>query len=127
MAEQRQVSVKRKFVASGIFEAELDEFLSRTLAEDGYAGVEVHDVGLKTEVIVRATRTRNVVGEGNRRVNELKTLIKSRFAKPDVNVLADRVENRGLCALAQCESLRYKLTKGLAVRRACYGVVRHIM
>lgn len=35
--------------------------------------------------------------------------------------------NRGLCAVAQCESLRYKLVGGLAVRRACYGVLRFIM
>lgn len=40
---------------------------------------------------------------------------------------ADRVTDRGLCAIAQCESLRYKLIGGLAVRRACYGVLRYIM
>ena len=34
---------------------------------------------------------------------------------------------RGLCAIAQAESLRYKLIRGLAVRRACYGVLRFIM
>merc|ERR1712066_827937 len=36
-------------------------------------------------------------------------------------------ENRAACAMAQAESLRYKLLGGLAVRRACYGVVRFIM
>lgn len=40
---------------------------------------------------------------------------------------AEKVAARGLCAIAQCESLRYKLIGGLAVRRACYGVVRFIM
>lgn len=40
---------------------------------------------------------------------------------------AEKVTNRGLCAVAQCESLRYKLVGGLAVRRACYGVLRFIM
>lgn len=34
---------------------------------------------------------------------------------------AEKVSSRGLCAVAQCESLRYKLVGGLAVRRACYG------
>ena len=38
-----------------------------------------------------------------------------------------QVANRGLCAIAQAESLRYKLLGGLAVRRACYGVLRFIM
>jgi small subunit ribosomal protein S3e len=37
------------------------------------------------------------------------------------------VQNRALCAIAQAESLKYKLLGGLAVRRACYGVVRYIM
>ena len=30
---------------------------------------------------------------------------------------AEKVATRGLCAIAQCESLRYKLIGGLAVRR----------
>jgi small subunit ribosomal protein S3e len=42
-------------------------------------------------------------------------------------VYAEKVANRGLCAIAQCESLRFKLCGGLAVRRACYGVLRFIM
>ncbi|KAL4841831.1 hypothetical protein H8958_016423 [Nasalis larvatus] len=61
-----QISKKRKFVTDGIFKAELNEFLTQELAEDGYSGVEA-------------------------------------------------------------ESLRYKLLGGLAVRRACYGVLRFIM
>ena len=40
---------------------------------------------------------------------------------------AKKVANRGLSATAQCESLRYKLLGGLAVRRACYGVLRLVM
>lgn len=35
------ISKKRKFVQDGVFKAELDEFLTRELAEDGYSGVEV--------------------------------------------------------------------------------------
>lgn len=32
-----------------------------------------------------------------------------------------------MCAVAQAESLRFKLLGGLAVRRACYGVLRFVM
>merc|ERR1712187_1032905 len=35
--------------------------------------------------------------------------------------------NRGCCAMAQAESLRYKLLGGLPVRRACYGVLNFVM
>lgn len=49
------------------------------------------------------------------------------FAEGAVELYAERVQNRGLCAQAQAESLKFKLLSGLAVRRACYGVVRFVM
>jgi len=42
-------------------------------------------------------------------------------------MFAEKVPNRGLCAAAMCEQLRYKLCCGLPIRRACYGVLRFIM
>ncbi|CAL1165515.1 unnamed protein product [Cladocopium goreaui] len=162
---QSQVSKKRKFVADGVFNAELNEFLARTLGdladessfdkpaigiywhsvgiglglwadssdqprgEDGYAGVEVRVTPIRTEIIIRATRTREVLGEKGRRIRELTALVQKRFGFPEnsVELFAERVENRASCAMAQCESLRFKLIGGLAVRRACYGVLRFIM
>ncbi|KAJ0799905.1 putative ribosomal protein S3 domain superfamily [Helianthus annuus] len=50
-----------------------------------------------------------------------------KFHENSVELYAERVNNRGLCAIAQAESLRYKLLGGLAVRRACYGVLRFVM
>ncbi|THG13699.1 hypothetical protein TEA_022196 [Camellia sinensis var. sinensis] len=56
------MSKKRKFVADGVFFAELNEVLMRELAEDGYSGVEVRVTPIRTEIIIRATRTQNVLG-----------------------------------------------------------------
>jgi small subunit ribosomal protein S3e len=83
----------------------------------------------RTEIIIRATRTREVLGEKGRRIRELTSLVQKRFGFPpdSVELLAERVVSRGLCAMAQAESLRYKLLRGLAVRRAAYGVLRNIM
>jgi small subunit ribosomal protein S3e len=129
MASQAQISKKRKFVADGVFYAELNEFLMRVLAEDGYAGVEVRVTPIRTEIIIRATRTREVLGDKGRRIRELTAVVQKRYNFPEnsVELFAERVENRAACAGAQAESLRYKLLGGLAVRRACYGVVRFIM
>jgi hypothetical protein len=52
-----------QFVADGVFFAELNELLVRELAEDGYSGVEVRQTPMRTEIIIRATRTQNVLGE----------------------------------------------------------------
>lgn len=144
-----QISKKRKFVADGVFFAELNELLTRELAEDGYSGVEVRVTplrcgskpqtpkirprlglacrrlsggtsvgGCRTEIIIRATRTQNVLGEKGRRIRELTSVVQKRFSFPEgsVELYAEKVANRGLCAVAQAESLRYKLVGGLAVR-----------
>jgi len=124
-----QMSKKRKFVADGVFYAELNELLQRELAEEGYSGVEIRVTPARTEIIIRATRTKNVLGEKGRRIRELTSIVQKRFDFPEnaVELFAERVADRGLCAIAQAESLRYKLLGGLAVRRACYGVLRFIM
>jgi len=123
------ISKKRKFVADGVFYAEINEFFARELGEDGYSGCEVRVTPVRTEIIIRATRTQNVLGEKGRRIRELTSMVQKRFNFPDGNVelYAERVMNRALCAIAQAESLRFKLLGGLAVRRACYGVLRFIM
>ncbi|KAF7992642.1 hypothetical protein HCN44_004986 [Aphidius gifuensis] len=125
----RSISKKRKFVEDGLFKAELNEFFTRELAEDGYSGVEVRVTPLKKEVIVMATHTQSVLGEKGRRIRELTSAVQKRYGFKDgtVELYAEKVANRGLCAIAQAESLRYKLIGGLAVRRACYGVLRFIM
>lgn len=59
--------------------------------------------------------------------SQLTSLITHRYKFPadSVSLYAAKVQSRGLSAVAQCESLRYKLLNGLAVRRACYGVLRY--
>ncbi|KAF8912698.1 40S ribosomal protein S3 [Gymnopilus junonius] len=115
-----QISKKRKFVADGVFRAELNEFFTRELAEEGYSGCDVRVTHARTEV-------RPTV-EG-RRIRELTALVQKRFKFPEnsLELYAEKVQYRGLSAIAQCESLRYKLLGGLAVRRACYGVLRFVM
>ncbi|KHN78116.1 40S ribosomal protein S3 [Toxocara canis] len=129
MAAAQQITKKRKAVQDGVFKAELNNFLMKELAEDGYSGVEVRRTPARAEVIIMATRTQSVLGERGRRIRELTSVVQKRFgfAEGSVELYAEKVSNRGLCAVAQCESLRYKLVGGLAVRRACYGVLRFIM
>ncbi|KAB2613057.1 40S ribosomal protein S3-3 [Pyrus ussuriensis x Pyrus communis] len=89
-------SKKRKFVADGVLFAEPNEVLTRELAV----------TPVWTEIIVRATWTQNVLGEKGRS-RELTSVVQ----KPE------KVNNRGLFAVAKAESLGYKLLGGFAVRR----------
>ncbi|KAJ2040605.1 40S ribosomal protein S3 [Coemansia sp. RSA 376] len=117
------------FVADGVFYAELNEFFQRELAAEGYSGCEVRVTPARTEIIIRATHTQEVLGEKGRRIRELTSIVQKRFNFPEgtVELYAEKVAVRGLCAIAQCESLKFKLLQGLAVRRAAYSVVRYVM
>merc|ERR1739847_225718 len=108
-AAARPISKKHLFVRDGLFKAELDEFFKRELAEDGYSGV-----------IVRKSKTCEVI---------IIAIVNKRWGheQGQIDLYVERVANRGLSAVAQAESLRYKLLGGLAVRRAAYGVLRFVM
>jgi small subunit ribosomal protein S3e len=102
-----------------VFYAELNEFFTRELSAEGYSGCEVRVTPARTEIIIRATQTQDVLGDKGRRIRELTSLIQKRFNFPEntVELYAERVAVRGLCAVAQAESLKAKLLSGLAVRR----------
>jgi small subunit ribosomal protein S3e len=123
------VSKQKKFIIDGVFFSELNEFLTKELSEDGYSEVELRKNPLKTEMILKTTRTQAIIGLKGRRIREITLLIKNRFEFGDnkLDIYVEKITNRGLCANVQAESLRFKLLKGLAVRRACYGILRSTM
>lgn len=132
------ISKKRKFVQKGVFYAELNDFLRIELEQEtsepgyaiGYAGVIVRQQNHRLEVVIKATRTTHVVGDSGRRIKELKALVQKRFnisGDQQIELFAERVKHRAFCALAQAESVKFRLTEGIAVRRACYRALRFIM
>ena len=123
------LSKKRKFVRDGVFFAELNEFFKRELSEDGFSGVEHRVTPNRTEIVIRATKTKEVLGEKGRRIRELTACVQQRFKYPEggVQLYVERVLARGLSAMAQAESLRFKLMGALPVRRAAMGVIRFVM
>jgi len=107
----------------------LNNWLFEELAEDGYGGVEVIWKQTKQlDVIIRAKRTKNVLGEKGRRIRELTMAIIDRFHFDDrsVSVYAEAIQSPPLSALCQALSLKYKILCGLEVKRAGEGVLRFI-
>ena len=49
------------------------------------------------------------------------------FLENNVELYAEKFNNRVFYVIAQAESLRFKLLGGLAVRRVGYGVMRFVM
>jgi small subunit ribosomal protein S3e len=123
------ISKRKKFIIDGVFFSELNEFLSKELSEEGFSNVELRKNPLKIEMILKTTRTQALIGLKGRRIREITLLIKKRFEFGDhkLDIYVEKIINRGLYANIQAESLRYKLLKGIAVRRACYSVLRSTM
>ena len=123
------ISRKHKFVADGVFYAELNELFQRELSADGYSGVEIRKNGQKFQIIVRATRPTGVIGDKGRRIHELTNLLIARFGftRDKIDLFVEKVAMRGLCPVTQAESIKYKIAQGLPVRRAVTSVMRLIM
>ena len=123
------LSKKHKFVRDGVFFAELYEYLKRELQEDGFSGIDHRVTPSRTEVVIHATKTKEVLGEKGRRIRELTSCVQKRFKYPagGIQLYVERVLVRGLSAMAQAENLRFKLVSQLPVRRAAMGIIRNVM
>ena len=80
---------------------------------------QVRRTQTRTEIIITAINTHNVLGEKGRRIRELKYIIQKmfRFKEGSFELYVDKNPNRGLCAIAQVEFLRQKLKDGVHVRK----------
>merc|ERR1711913_255073 len=94
-AKVRQINKKKKFVADGVFHAELHEFLGRALAEAGYGGMEVRSSEAKTDITVKVVKKEEAAGNKDQKCNELESLIQKRFGFEEghVSIKFDPIRN----------------------------------
>jgi small subunit ribosomal protein S3e len=128
----KKISTKRKFVADGVFEAELNELLMKALSLEGYGGVEVRATNMQTEIRVFAARDKELLDKSLKKVKELQSLIEKRYGFNDQE---NRVQltikalpfSESLSAAANVENLKYKLLNGTPVRNAANNVIGTVM
>ena len=128
----RKLNTKKKFVADGVFNAELNSFLTKVLGMEGYAGIEVRATSVTTEIRIRCAKHDELMEKGARRVREIKSLIEKRYNFNDED---NKVEltirplnyDRALCAAANVENLKYKLLSGTPARMAVNNVMGGVM
>ena len=135
MAEQkkvRKINTKKKFVADGVFQAELNEFLMRCLGEEGYAGIQVRATSTSTEIRVKATRPKDILEKHARKIRELKSFIEKRYNfnnednKVELSIIQHHFD-KSLCASSQAEVIKSKLLGGTPVRVAANNVLGSVM
>lgn len=128
----KRINTKKKFVADGVFNAELNAFLTRALAQEGYAGIEVRANSVSTEIRIYVANDKDLMDKGARRVREIQSLIKKRYGfndednKVELTIRPTQMD-RELCAAAQVESLKFKLLNGTPVRTAVVNIMNSVM
>lgn len=133
MAElkERRINKKKKFVADGVFNAELNELLSKTLKEYGYAGCAVkasHDIThINAKITGSADKEKGNVPD--KLQGELISLVQKRFGydKGKVTITMRNVANKALSASAQAENLKAKLLSGVSVRFCAQSVITNVI
>mmetsp|Transcript_44933 Transcript_44933/g.70433 ORF Transcript_44933/g.70433 Transcript_44933/m.70433 type:complete len:218 (+) Transcript_44933:1455-2108(+) len=123
------ISKPRKFVTDGVFFSEISQLFEKELVDNGFSEVELRKKPFKIEIIIKGTKTQSIIGHKGRRIRELTRLIEKRysFGEQKIELFVEKISNRGLCANSQADLLRFKLLKGIAVRRACYSIIRNAM
>merc|ERR1712048_323024 len=129
----KRINTKKKFVADGVFNAELNAFLTRVLDKEGYAGIEIRATqsGV-TEIRIKAADNEKLLEAGARRVREIKSLIEKRYGFSDDNNKLDITirppeMDRAFCAQYHVEQLKYKLLNGTAVRQGVNNIMGAVM
>ena len=106
----------------------MNEFLTRCLGMEGYAGIEVRATSMSTEIRVKATKTKEILEKSAKKVRELKSLIEKRYNFNDDDnkvelAIKPYPHDRNLCASAQAENLKFKLLNGTPVRLAANNII----
>jgi len=135
MSDERRVkklNTKKKFVADGVFNAELNAFLTKVLGMEGYAGIEVKATSTSTEIRIKAAKHDELLDGGARRVREIKSLIEKRYNFNDddnkVEITIRPLDyDRAFCAAANAENLKFKLLSGTPVRTAVNNIMGGVM
>lgn len=124
-----QINKKRKFVADGVFRAEIHEFFSRALVGAGYSGLQVKRTAKRIIITVRVVNRQSALGPNEYRGNEFESLIEKRFKLKQGTVLIhfEIIKNKNLVASVLCELLKAKLIQKAPVRSAAMYIIRSVM
>lgn len=132
---KKRLSTQKKFVADGVFKAEVNQLLQKALAEFGYSGIEVNFTSNFTEIRVLVSKYQDLMDHTKQsgiKIKELKGLIEQRYGLSALNdftlkLTAKQTNHKGVNAQEQCEFMKKKLLLGVPVRTAALSVIKQIL
>lgn len=126
--KDRRINKKKKFVADGVFNAEVHELLAKILGDFGYGGVTIKASQNLTRISPKVASQEDKKVD-QRTVKEIERLLQKRFGfdEDKLRVNMDPINNRGLSASAQVEGLKTNLITGYSVRYCAMRTINTVM
>lgn len=115
-------------IQKGLIHAELDEFFSIELKNEGYGGMEIKLHEMPIQITLRVNKSQDVMGDKKSRLNLLKYVLMQRFPllQSGVELNVEMIKNKGLCPMTQADYIRRKLLENVPFRRAVHASMRSI-
>lgn len=121
------VDVKKYFLEMNVTRLKVDEYLSKTLAKAGYAGVDLFRTPLGDRVIIYADRPAMVIGRKGQQIKKLADVLSRYFRLENPQITVTGIEVPELSARIMASRIALALEKGYHFRRAAFVALRRIM
>lgn len=114
------------YVDDCLYESEINTYLSREIADAGYAGCTFRRSFNSVEITIRVAEPTVVYGENHERIHQLESLIAQRLHLPlnNVTIFCDKIIARGLCSAILADQIMEKISKQIPVRQAAMSVIK---
>lgn len=116
-------------VNQGVMYAELNDFFTQFLKEDGYAGMDYKPYCTPIEITLKLGKPAGLLDNSKLRIKQIISLIQMRYRleKGSVSIFIEQVKNKSLNAQIQADLIREKISAAIPVRKAVSGAIRTIM
>lgn len=120
--------VLKKFIGNGVMKAELNEFFTKALVNEGFSSMELRMQETPIKVILKVAKPHEAVGEKKFRLRQFQHLVAQRLDVPDcsVELIVEKVLEKGLCPLIQANIVKEKMMANVQYKRAANMVLRTV-
>jgi small subunit ribosomal protein S3 len=105
---------------------ELDEYLSATLKDAGYGGVDVQKTPIGTRITLNVTRPGLVIGRKGVGIKDITSKLETKFGLSNPQISVMEVQVPELNPKIMCNRIAQLIERGTAFRRACLWTINTI-
>jgi small subunit ribosomal protein S3 len=121
------MSAIKNVIKNNFRNVELDEFLSHSLKDAGYGGVELQKTPLGTRITLYVTRPGLVIGRKGVGIKDLTTKLEQEFGLSNPQISVMEVSRPELNPKIMCNRISQLIERGTAFRRAALWTINTIM